>query len=168
MVQKDWQRCKNNVSKHNPEYTALTKRIKEFSVSNQICQRSFLFMPAKNCISKHINHLTIAKQPFHCALKSGVPLTKRTLAFSQFIPTPLVLCDARFPSRIPSVPFIQVFDFPSVRLLLERTLYMLLFIEKTLSSDTAANTGHISKACWFLFQPVLPHPNSILQLQYPK
>lgn len=45
---------------------------------------------------------------------------------------------------------------------------MLLFIEKTFSRDTAANTGDISKACWCRFQPVLSHPNSILQLQYPK
>lgn len=105
MVHKDCQRCKNNVSKHNPEHTVLTKRIKGFSVSNQICQSSFPFMPAKNHISKHINNLIIPNQLFHCALTSGVPLTKRTLpclpGLSQFIPTPPVLC---FPSRILSAP----------------------------------------------------------------
>lgn len=65
-------------------------------------------MPAKNHLSQHTNHLIIPNQLFHCTLKSGVPLTKRTLAclpgFSQFIPTSLVLCDAPFPSRIPSAP----------------------------------------------------------------
>lgn len=107
-VHKVCQRCKNNVGKHNPEHTDLTKRIKDFSVSNQICQSSFSFMPAKNHISKHINHLIMPNQLFHCTLKSRVPLTKRKLAclsgFSQLILTPLALHDACFPSRILSVP----------------------------------------------------------------
>lgn len=65
-------------------------------------------MPAKNHISKHINNLIIPNQLFHCALKSRVQLTKKALAclpgFSPLIPTPLVLHDAGFPSRILSAP----------------------------------------------------------------
>lgn len=54
----------------------------------------------------------------------------------------------------------------SVRLLPERMLHMLLFIEMNLSRDTAANTGHISTA--YLFQPVLSYPNSIFAAPVPE
>lgn len=99
---------KPEYSQHCPVTGQETKRIKGFSISSQIHRSSFPFTPAKNHLSQHTNHLIIPNRLFHCTLKSGVPLTKRTLAclpgFSQFIPTSLVLCDAPFPSRIPPAP----------------------------------------------------------------
>ena len=129
-------------------------------------------MPAKNHISQHIKSVDYTKLaiPLHFGIWISIN-SKDTCLLAWFLPVHSHISCAVGPSfslQNSICPFIQVFDLPSVKLLHERRLYILVFIERTLSRDTTANTGDISKACWCLFQAVLSHPNSILQLQYPK
>lgn len=117
-------------------------------------------------ISQHIKLVDYSKLaiPLHFEIWTSIN-SKDTCLLACFLPAhSSVSCTVGpFSLQNSICPFIQVFDLPSVRLLDERRLFVLLFTERTLSRDTAANTGDISKACWCLFQSVLSHPNSTLQ-----
>jgi len=46
---------------NNPEHTVFTKSVEGVSVTNQICQSSFLFVPANNHIFQHVKSVDDAK-----------------------------------------------------------------------------------------------------------
>lgn len=160
-------RGKHNVWKHRPEHTVPTMRADGFSVISLICQSSFLFVPAKNHISQHIKSVEYTKWAVSLPFQIWISINSKDTAwlpcFSQFIPTSLVLWDPPFLSRTPSGPSCR--SLICHLLLHERRLCMLLFTERTLNRNTAANAGDASRAFWSFFQPMLSHPNYILQLQ---
>lgn len=146
--------------------TQLSQRVEEFSKTIRSAKAASI--PAyKNHISQHITSVDYTKFAILLHFEIWISInSKDSCLLAWFLPVHTHISCAvglSFPLRHSICPFIQVFDLPSVRLLHERRLY-LLFIERTLSRYTAASTGDTSKTCWHLFQPVLSHSNSILQL----
>lgn len=144
--------------------TQLSQRVEELSITIRSAKAASI-SACKNHISQHIKSVDYTKFAILLHMEIWISIkSKDSCLLAWFLPVHAHISCAvgpSFPLQHSICP--PVFDLPSVRLLHESRLY-LLFTERTVSRYTSASTGDTSKACWHLFQPVLSHSNSILQL----